>query len=95
MRASTRHCSRGLLRRRRFARGRAALHYPPRQPHTQRECRVTQFYTARGPASARSRLGKFYAHCDSSGLRERQRLAATIRAWEVEILAFHSTALAV
>lgn len=52
---------------------------------------LREFYAARRPAWARSRLRKFYAHCDRSGVRECKRLAATIRAWEAEILAFHTT----
>jgi transposase len=33
----------------------------------------------------------FYEHCDQTGVRECRRLARTIRAWENEVLAFHST----
>ena len=52
---------------------------------------LREFYAARRPAWARSRLRKFYAHCDRSGVRECKRLARTIREWEAEILAFHAT----
>ena len=52
---------------------------------------LREVYAARRPASARSRLRKFYAHCDRSDVRDCKRLAATIRAWEAEVLAFHTT----
>ena len=52
---------------------------------------LREFYAARRPAWALSRLRKFYAHCQRSGVRECKRLAATIRAWQGEVLAFHST----
>jgi transposase len=52
---------------------------------------LREFYAARRPAWARSRLRRFYVHCDRSGVRECKRLAATIRAWEAEVLAFHTT----
>ena len=41
--------------------------------------------------AARRRLRTFYEHCDQTGVRECRRLARTIRAWEDEVLAFHTT----
>ena len=52
---------------------------------------LREFYAARRPRWARSRLRKFYAHCDRSNVPECRRLAKTIRSWENEVLAFHST----
>jgi transposase len=40
---------------------------------------------------ARARLRRFYEHCERSGVAECRRLAKTIRAWENEVLAFHTT----
>ncbi len=48
-------------------------------------------YDARSVRAARRRLRRFYEHCDQSGVRECRRLARTIRAWENEVLAFHTT----
>jgi len=48
-------------------------------------------YDAHTVRAARRRLRRFYAHCDQTGVRECRRLARTIRAWENEILAFHTT----
>jgi transposase len=48
-------------------------------------------YNARTVRAARRRLRRFYEHCDQTGVRECGRLARTIRAWENEVLAFHST----
>jgi transposase len=48
-------------------------------------------YAAVGPAAARAALDRFYRWCDGVQVAELSRLARTIRAWEVEILAFHAT----
>jgi transposase len=48
-------------------------------------------YDARTVRGARARLRRFYEHCDQTGVRECRRLARTIRAWEGEVLAFHTT----
>lgn len=34
----------------------------------------------------------FYGHCAASGVPEVRRLAGTIRRWEAEVLAWHTTA---
>lgn len=52
---------------------------------------LREVYAARRPAWARSRLRKFYAQCDRSNVPECRRLAKTIRSWEAEVLAFHTT----
>jgi len=52
---------------------------------------LREVYAARRASWARSRLRKFYAHCDRSNVAECRRLAKTIRAWEAEVLAFHTT----
>jgi transposase len=48
-------------------------------------------YRAVGPAAARAALDRFYRWGDGVQVAELSRLARTIRAWEVEILAFHAT----
>jgi transposase len=48
-------------------------------------------YRAVGPAAARAALERFYRWADSIEIPELSRLAGTVRAWEVEILAFHAT----
>jgi transposase len=48
-------------------------------------------YAAAGTAAARAALGRFYHWADSVSVAELSRLARTVRAWEAEILAFHST----
>ena len=48
-------------------------------------------YRAVGPAAARAALERFYRWADSVQIPELSRLAGTVRAWEVEILAFHAT----
>jgi transposase len=48
-------------------------------------------YDARTLRGARARLRRFYEQCDQAGVRECRRLARTIRAWEKEVLAFHTT----
>jgi transposase len=48
-------------------------------------------YAASDLAHARAALERFYRWADSVGVAELSRLARTVRAWEAEILAFHST----
>jgi transposase len=48
-------------------------------------------YVADGTADARRALARFYHWCDGVGVAELSRLARTVRAWEAEILAFHTT----
>jgi transposase len=48
-------------------------------------------YAAAGTAAARAALERFYHWCDGVQVAELSRLARTVRAWEAEILAFHST----
>ena len=42
---------------------------------------------------ARGRLRRFYAHCEATDVPELERLARTIRRWEPQILAWHTTRL--
>ena len=42
---------------------------------------------------ARRRLRRFYDHCHTSDVVELDRLARTIRRWEPQILAWHTTGL--
>jgi transposase len=48
-------------------------------------------YAASDLADARAALERFYRWADGVGVAELSRLARTVRAWEVEILAFHAT----
>jgi transposase len=48
-------------------------------------------YRAVGMPAARAALDRFYRWCDGVQIPELSRLARTVRAWEAEILAFHST----
>jgi transposase len=48
-------------------------------------------YAASDLAHARAALERFYRWSDGVGVVELSRLARTVRAWEAEILAFHST----
>jgi transposase len=48
-------------------------------------------YAAVGTAAARAALERFYHWADSVSVAELSRLGRTVRAWEAEILAFHST----
>jgi transposase len=48
-------------------------------------------YAAVDTAAARAALDRFYRWCDGVQVAELSRLARTVRAWEVEILAFHAT----
>lgn len=52
---------------------------------------LRRVYAAANRRAARRHLGVFYAHCQRADVAELTRLARTIRAWEAEILAFHST----
>jgi transposase len=48
-------------------------------------------HAAAGTAAARAALDRFYRWSDGVEVAELSRLAGTVRAWEAEILAFHST----
>jgi transposase len=48
-------------------------------------------YAAVGMTAARAALERFYRWADGVQVPELSRLARTVRAWEAEILAFHST----
>jgi transposase len=48
-------------------------------------------YAAAGTAAARAALERCYRWADGVQVAELSRLARTVRAWEAEILAFHST----
>jgi transposase len=48
-------------------------------------------YRAAGMPAARAALDRFYHWCDGVQIPELSRLACTVRAWEAEILAFHTT----
>ena len=48
-------------------------------------------YAAVGTAAARAALDRFYRWSDGVQVPELSRLARTVRAWEAEVLAFHST----
>ena len=48
-------------------------------------------YAATGPVAARAALERFYRWADGVEVAELSRLARTVRAWEVEILAWHVT----
>jgi transposase len=48
-------------------------------------------YAADGTADARRALARFYHWCNGVQVPELSRLARTVRTWEAEILAFHST----
>jgi len=48
-------------------------------------------YRAATVRAARAALTVFYGHCQQSGVPEVRRLARTVRRWEAEILAWHTT----
>jgi transposase len=48
-------------------------------------------YAAVDPVAARAALERFYRWSNGVNVAELSRLARTVKAWEVEILAFHST----
>jgi transposase len=50
-------------------------------------------YSADGLAAAGRALDAFYAHCRRRPIPELARLARTVRAWEAQILAFHTTGM--
>jgi transposase len=52
---------------------------------------LREVYAARTLRTARRRLRRFYTHCDEANVHECRRLARTIRAWEAEVLAYHTT----
>ena len=52
---------------------------------------LREVYASSNVTVARWRLERFYAHPRSSDVRECKRLARTIRSWEDEVLAFHTT----
>ncbi len=52
---------------------------------------LREVYATHRLSTVRRRLARFYAHRDASHVRECRRLAKTIRAWEAEVLAFHTT----
>lgn len=54
---------------------------------------LREVYAAANLRQAKRRLATFYRHCDTAQVPELARLARTIRAWEPEILAFHTTGL--
>jgi transposase len=53
--------------------------------------RLRAVYAAVGMPAARAALERFYRWADGVQVPELSRLARTVRAWEAEILAFHST----
>ena len=48
-------------------------------------------YAAGDLADARAALDRFYRWADGVGVAELSRLARTVRTWETEVLAFHTT----
>ncbi len=54
---------------------------------------LRETYAARSPKLARRRLDGFYRHCHQADIEELARLAGTIRPWQTEILAYHTTGL--
>jgi transposase len=52
---------------------------------------LREVYAASNAHVARWRLDRFYAQCTTSEVRECRRLARTIRSWEAEVMAFHTT----
>jgi transposase len=54
---------------------------------------LREVYATRSLRQARRRLERFYAHCRSAEITELNRLAATVRRWEHEILGWHRTGL--
>jgi hypothetical protein len=53
--------------------------------------RLRGVYAAAGTAAARAALDRFYRWAGGVQIPELSRLARTVRAWEAEILAFHTT----
>ena len=54
---------------------------------------LREVYATTVPDEARRRLRRFYDHCATSEVVELERLARTIRRWEPQILAWHTTGL--
>ena len=54
---------------------------------------LREVYDTTEAAEARRRLQRFYQHCRSAEVIELTRLARTIRRWEAQILAWHTTGL--
>ena len=54
---------------------------------------LREVYATTVPDDARRRLRRFYDHCHDSDVLELERLARTIRRWEPQILAWHTTGL--
>jgi hypothetical protein len=51
-------------------------------------------YACDGLSAARKALRVFYTYCADAEVAELSRLAKTVAAWEVEILAYHRTSMA-
>ena len=54
---------------------------------------LREVYATTDLDDARSRLVTFYEHCRQAEVRELTRLARTVRRWERQLLAWHTTAL--
>jgi transposase len=54
---------------------------------------LREVYATRSLRQARRRLEHFYAHCRGAEITELDRLAATVRRWEHQILGWHRTGL--
>jgi transposase len=54
---------------------------------------LREVYATTAVAAARQRLERFYAHCRSAEVPELARLARTMRIWERQVLAWHTTRL--
>ena len=54
---------------------------------------LRETYATRSPKTAERRLDRFYRHCHQADIDELARLAKTIRSWQTEILAYHTTGL--
>lgn len=52
---------------------------------------LRRVYDAGSRGTAQRRLAAFYRHCADADVPELRRLATTIRAWEDEVLAYHTT----
>ena len=54
---------------------------------------LREVYATTDVVDADNRLGRFYDHCRDAEVRELTRLARTIRRWQPQVLAWHTTAL--
>jgi transposase len=54
---------------------------------------LREVYATRSLRTARRRLERFYAHCRDAQVVELDRLAATVRRWQHQILGWHRTGL--